>query len=301
MNDKKSYQTNKYFSSIGLGCVTFGREIDWKTSFAIMDFARSRGVTFFDTAASYGNGASETIIGDWLIKQQPEGESIMVATKILPPYTPSNIRQSVHQSLKRLRTPFIDVLYLHRWDPDIESISTLEELHHLVQEGKVRVIGASNFNAAQLNHVLQKQISHRLTYFQTIQNNNNLVVSDVNDEIRDICRQYNIAIVTYSPLGAGFLTGKYHEGATSGTRFSLIPGHQAIYFNEHAFNRLAKLQAVSLNTGYSPSYLALAWALHQPGISSVLVGGRSIDNLEMALSALNFDSLKIFSELESIS
>lgn len=301
MNDKNAYQIDKYYSPIGLGCVTFGREIDRKTSFEIMDFARSMGVTFFDTAAAYGDGASETIIGDWLTKNQTAGNSIVIATKILPPYTPSNIRQSVHKSLKRLHTPFIDILYLHRWDPDIESISALEELHHLVQEEKVRIIGTSNFNADQLNHVLQKQIRHGLTYFQTIQNNNNLAVSDVNDEIRNICRQYKITIVTYSPLGAGFLTGKYREGVKSGTRFSLIPGHQAIYFNEHAFNRLAKLQAVSLNTGYSPSYLALAWALHQPGINSVLVGGRSIDNLEMAFSALNFDDPKIFSKLEFIS
>lgn len=300
MDNMNQLPNGKYFSPIGLGCVTFGREIDQKTSFEMMDLARSRGVMFFDTASAYGNGASETIIGEWLIKHQSATNTIMIATKILPPYTPSNIRRSVHQSLKRLHTPFIDILYLHRWAPEIESLLTLEELDLLVQEGKVRMIGASNFNATQLNFVIQKQIRHGLSCFQTIQNNNNLAFSDINDEIREICRQHKITIVTYSPLGAGFLTGKYREGVKSGTRFSLIPGHQTIYFNEHAFKRLAKLQAVSMNTGYSPSYLALAWALHQQGIGSVLVGGRSTDNLELAFSALNFYNSRIFSELESI-
>jgi aryl-alcohol dehydrogenase-like predicted oxidoreductase len=265
-----------------------------------MDLARSHGVTFFDTAAAYGDGASETIIGEWLAAHPHAVDSIMISTKILPPYTSSAIRKSIDQSMERLGVPVIDILYLHRWDPDIASASTLETLHDLVQEGRVRMLGASNFNAAQLSHILQEQTGRGLAYFRTIQNNHNLAVSDVNDEVRDICRQYEIAIVTYSPLGAGFLTGKYREGIQSGTRFSLIPGHQAIYFNERAFSRLAALQAVSSRTGYSPAYLALAWALYQPGIASVLVGGRSTDHLELAFSALAFNDPDIFSELEAV-
>lgn len=300
MNDTVNCLLDKKLSPIGLGCVTFGREIGKEASFALMDFARSNGVTFFDTAAAYGNGASETIIGEWLEARAPSTNLPMIATKILPPYTSSGIRQSVNQSLKRLHVSTIDILYLHRWHSDIESLSALETLHHLVKEGKVRMLGASNFNADQLNYVLQEQMQRGLSSFCTIQNNHNLAVSDLNDEIRNICRQYKIAIVTYSPLGAGFLTGKYQKSVQSGTRFSIVPGHQTIYFNEQTFRRLAKLQEVASRTGYSSVYLALAWALHQADVASVLVGGRSLGHLKQAFSAFAFNESKIFSELDSI-
>jgi aryl-alcohol dehydrogenase-like predicted oxidoreductase len=115
-----------------------------------------------------------------------------------------------------------------------------------------------------------------------------------------MCVDHDIKIVTYSPLGAGFLTGKYSNGVGSNTRFSLIKGHQDIYFNETSFERLNQLQKVSALTGYSTSHLALAWALHQPHVTSVLVGGRSREQLAQALSALTFYNLDIFNELASV-
>jgi 1-deoxyxylulose-5-phosphate synthase len=107
-------------------------------------------------------------------------------------------------------------------------------------------------------------------------------------------------MVTYSPFGAGFLTGKYKKGVKEGTRFSLIKGHQDIYFNEVSFQRFKKLQRISDLTGYSTSHLALVWALHQPHITSVLVGGRSRKQLDQALSAYDFNVPDIFNELELI-
>lgn len=300
MNDHSAVSLAKTLSPIGLGCVTFGREIDRKVAFVMMDHAWSRGVNLFDTASAYGDGASEKIIGKWLATRRPSDNSLLIATKILPPYTPSAIRRSVDQSLKRLGVSAIDILYLHRWDPEIALASTLETLHQLVQEGKLRMLGASNFSAAQLSRVLQEQMQRGLTCFRAIQNNHNLAVSDLTDEIREICLQHKIVMVTYSPLGAGFLTGKYREGIPPDTRFSLIPGHQPLYFNERAFHRLTRLQAVASRTGYSPVYLALAWTLHQPGVTSVLVGGRSVDQLEQAFSALAFNDPDIFSELDAI-
>lgn len=286
---------------IGLGCVTFGREISQKASFELMDFALSRGVTIFDTAAAYGNGASETIVGQWLTEHPGALDSVIISTKVLPPYTRSSITQSVNQSLARLKAPFIDVLYLHRWDPGIVDPSALKALQSLVQEGKVHQLGASNFTAEQLERTVLKQMSMEIEPLTIIQNNHNLAVRDVEEEIRAVCRKYGITIVTYSPLGAGFLTGKYDQGVPSGTRFSLMPGHQPIYFNEKALNRLAELQAVSGRTGYSSAYLALVWALHQSDIVSVLVGGRYTSNLEQAFSALTFNNSEILLELESIS
>ena len=291
---------NKSFSSIGLGCVTFGREIDQQASFSLMDYAIENGVTFFDTAAAYGDGASEKIIGSWIADRRPVSDSILIATKILPPYTSKRIIESVDQSLKRLRTDVIDLLYLHRWDAAIEDIDALSTFNNLVKAGKIKMLGASNFNAAQLERIIHLQKKNGFDLFRSIQNNNNFAVRDITKEIVQICVDDDIKIVTYSPLGAGFLTGKYKNGVGGNTRFSLIKGHQDIYFNESSFQRFDQLQKISALTGYTTSHLALAWALHQPDVTCVLVGGRSKEQLEQAFSALTFYDLDIFNELASV-
>jgi aryl-alcohol dehydrogenase-like predicted oxidoreductase len=291
---------NKSFSSIGLGCVTFGREIDRQASFSLMDYAVEKGITFFDTASAYGDGASEKIIGSWMADRRSVSGSILIATKILPPYSPKAIIESVNQSLERLRTDTIDLLYLHRWDAAIEDIEALSTFNDLVKMGKIKMFGASNFNTEQLGKAIQLQKDNGFDLFRAIQNNNNFAVRDINKEIVQICVDHDIKIVTYSPLGAGFLTGKYKNGVGDNTRFSLIKGHQDIYFNESSFQRLDQLQKVSALTGYSTSQLALAWALHQPHVTSVLVGGRSREQLVQAFSALTFYNLDILNELASV-
>ena len=293
-------QMGKSLSAIGLGCVTFGREIDPAASFSIMDFAQENSVSFFDTAPAYGAGASEKIVGAWLTSRKAY-ESIMVATKIQPPYEPKNILRSVSQSLKNLNTDTIDILYLHLWDPTIETTQALKTFNDLIIAGKIKMIGVSNFNPDQLRNVLRLQIDQGFECFRSVQNNNNLAVSDINEEFMQICVANDIEIVTYSPLGAGFLTGKYQHEMKEGTRFALIKGHQDIYFNETGFQRLQKLQIVSALTGYSSSHLALAWAMHRPGIASVLIGVRKKEQLSKALAALNFYDTKIFDALASIS
>lgn len=290
---------DKQISRIGLGCVTFGREIHESASFELMDYAQAHGILFFDTAAAYSDGASETIVGKWMASRHPVSDSIMVATKILPPFDSKSIASSVEESLKRLDTETIDLLYLHRWHPTLESFSALNALNDLVKQGKVRTLGASNFSAEQLTSVLSMQSSQRFTNFQSIQNNNNLAVSDINEKLRIVCAAYDIKIVTYSPLGAGFLTGKHQQGVQAGSRFDLIPGHQNIYFNNSAYHRLARLREVAAREGYSPIHLALAWALHQLNVTSVLVGGRTVMHLDQALAALDFNMPTLFAEIES--
>jgi len=295
------YQENIVLANpISLGCVTFGREIDKNTSFALMDRAWSMGVNLFDTASAYGNGASEEIVGAWF-KQNPSArEAVVIATKILPPYDPASIRLSVEQCLKRLRVETIDILYLHRWDEKLASRAVWEALFHLIMEGKIKTIGVSNFNTQQLTgaiNVSEETGSNLISY---IQNNHNLAVSDVNGDMRNICKKTAIKIITYSPLGAGFLTGKYLQGVEANSRFGIIPGHQAIYFNEHAQKRLQKLLKVASDTGYSAGFLAMAWALHPQDIYSVLVGGRSVAQLDLAFEAAKFNSPQIFAELESV-
>jgi len=161
----------------------------------------------------------------------------------------------------------------------------------------VRALGASNFNRAQLATALALQERHGFGQFRVVQNNHNLAVRDVSADFRQFCAEREIAIVTYSPLGAGFLTGKHQRGVEAGSRFDVIPGHQGVYFHEAAWRRLARLEAVAVRTGLTQTHLALAWALHQPGVASVLVGGRTTAHLEQALAALAFDEPELFAEL----
>ena len=264
-------------SRIGLGCVTFGREIDEAASFALLDHAYARGVTHFDTAAAYGGGASETILGKWLASRKPEG--ITVATKVLPPYD----RIEITDSLRRLGVEQIDLLYLHQWhDTALQTAAVLEKL-------PVKRFGASNVTLDQLRALGPR--------FRVIQNNHNLAVRDVTDALRDYGAANDIAIVTYSPLGAGFLTGKHQNGVQAGSRFEIVPGHQNVYFHDAAYQRLARLEAIAKRTGHSQAHLALAWALHQPGIDTVLVGGRTLAHLDQAFAALEFDDPALMAEL----
>ena len=287
-------------SRIGLGCVTFGREIDAAASFKMMDHALDNGVTFFDTAAAYSNGASETIVGKWLKSRNSVGLPIIISTKVLPPFTPENFGLLINDSLRRLGTEVIDILFLHRWDSTLESVETLKALDGLLRNGKVRALGASNFSLEQLREIISIQNDHGLAVFSYVQNNHNLAVSDIGIAFEQFCGLNHIEIITYSPLGAGFLTGKHQNGVYPGSRFDLITGHQDVYFNKKAQRRLQQLQLTADKTGYPPVHLALAWALHQPAVASVLIGGRTTAHLDQAFLALNFDDPDIFAELESV-
>ncbi|OHE81293.1 MAG: hypothetical protein A2107_05005 [Verrucomicrobia bacterium GWF2_62_7] len=284
-------------SRIGLGCVTFGREIDEAAAHVLLDHAYAHGVTFFDTASAYSQGVSESIIGRWMASRRPAAGSVTVATKILPPYEPERIAETVGASLQRLGLAAVDLLYLHRWDATAESPAVLVALDALVRAGKVRALGASNYNLPQLETALALQERHGLARFSVVQNNHNLAVRDASAELRQFCAARKIAIVTYSPLGAGFLTGKHQHGVQPGSLFDLVPGHQDVYFHEQAYRRLARLESVAARTGHSQAHLALAWALHQPGVTSVLVGGRTPAHLDQALAAQAFDDPALFAEL----
>lgn len=283
---------------IGLGCVTFGREIDEAAAHELLDHAYARGVTFFDTAAAYSQGGSERIIGRWLDSRRPPAGTVTIATKIQPPYEPGRLSEVIEQSRQRLGVETIDLLYLHQWDATAESIAVLEALDGLVRSGRVRSLGASNYSCAQLATSIALQQQHGFAPFQTLQNNHNFAVRDVTPELLQWCAARGITIVTYSPLGAGFLTGKHRHGVQPGSRFDLVPGHQAVYFHPQARQRLARLEQVAAQAGQTQAHLALAWALHQPGIAWVLVGGRTPAHLDQALAAQKADADAWLAELE---
>lgn len=286
-------------SEIGLGCVTFGREIDKSKSFELMDYALANGIFFFDTAAAYGNGLSEEIVGAWLKTRSAEKKAVVIATKVLPPYTAQNICFNVEASIKRLGLTTIDILYLHRWDELLNNADAWMALHNLVMDGKVKALGVSNFNAVQLNNAIKLIKEKGLTSINFIQNNNNFAISDINEEIIETCITNDIKIVGFSPLAAGFLTGKHLQQIQKGSRFDAMPAHKDIYFNETANKHLRKILQVAEQTGYSAIQLSLSWALHQKNIYSVLVGGRTIAHLEQAFAARDFFSQEILTQLET--
>ncbi len=292
-----SLKYHNKISSLGMGCVTFGREIDRSSSIRLLDYAYECGIDFFDTAVSYGDGVSESILGDWLQFRPAAISSFTIATKIPAPFEAKKIMLSAEESLRRLRVDAIDILYLHSWHDTVGNENVLAALDELVNVGKVRNLGASNFTHAQLARAVQMQEERGFTRFRFVQNNNNIAVSELGADLRSFCFINNIKIITYSPLGAGFLTGKYLNGIKEGTRFHVAPGHKEDYFNENAFRRLATLKDAAFKTGLPVERIALAWALHHPGVSRVLIGAREYSHIAQAISALDFTGSSVFAEL----
>jgi aryl-alcohol dehydrogenase-like predicted oxidoreductase len=284
-------------SRLSLGAATFGREIDQDASFQLMDHALARGITHFDTAANYSQGASERIVGAWLASRRPAKHAPSVATKVYPPFTPDALDSAVAASAARLGVATIDLLYLHRWDETALAPASLRALDGLVRDGRVRALGVSNFNAAQLQDFLTRQQALGLSPVHALQNNHNLAVRDIDEPLARLCADHRIAIITYSPLGAGFLTGKHLAGVQPGSRFAVIPGHQQVYFNPVAERRLAHLANVAARAGQAMSHLALAWAVHEPRVTSTLIGGRALRHLDQAFDALAFSDPALLAEL----
>lgn len=280
---------------VSLGCATFGREIDEAASRELMDYALGRGVTLFDTAAAYSAGGSERIVGRWLADRRPE--RLVVATKLLPPYDPTKLAAQLADSLQRLGRESVDLLYLHHWHATVELPETLQVLDQLVRTGRVGALGASNFTAAQLEAALARQQSMGLARFTVLQNNHNFAVSDLTPEFLALCAVHRITVVTYSPLGAGFLTGKHRDGVAAGSRFAIVPGHQDIYFKEAPRRRLAELEAIAARHGRGLAELALAWVMRTPGVDTVLVGGRGRGHLDQALAAQDLCDPRVLADL----
>lgn len=273
-------------SSIGLGCVTFGREIDEATSFTIIDHALSRGINLLDTAEAYGGGASETVVGRW-IKERGRRDEVIVGTKVAGSLTPERILASAEASLRRLNLDTIDLFQLHRFDPDVPLEEMLGALNQLVEKGYARYIGCSNFAAWHLAKSLWKQDVNGWARLESVQPVYNLVDRNIEREMLPLCADQQIGVISFSPLGAGFLTGKYRkdEQVPKGTRFEVIPGHQPLYFTDRGWHTVEGLRTISEETGISMPHLALAWTIGQPGITSVLVGARNTGQVDQAFEA----------------
>ena len=275
-----------HVSSIGLGSVTFGREIDAETSFSIIDYAMDRSINLIDTAEVYSAGTSETVLGQWLSRSSNR-QKVVLGTKIAPPLGRERVLQVAEDSLRRLQTDVIDLYQLHAYDASVPFEETLGALNTLVEQGKVRYLGCSNFDAWQICKALWIADVNDWAPMVSVQPNYNVAIRDIEAELLPFCADQNIGVTSYSPLGAGFLTGKYTKTWTApkGTRFDVMPDHWDIYENDASMRRMEGLRAMAAETGISMVQLALAWAIGQPGITSVLIGCRTLSHVDQAFNA----------------
>jgi aryl-alcohol dehydrogenase-like predicted oxidoreductase len=282
--------------------MTFGYQADEATSRAILDSAAEAGVTFLDTADAYPvpptpetAGRTEEIIGRWLGNRRSQ---FVLATKcrIRVGVGPNDeglsrkhILQAAEESLRRLRTDYIDLYQAHSPDPETPREETLRAFDDLVRQGKVRYLGCSNFAAWELALSLGKSENLQLARYDCIQPRYNLLHREIEAELLPLCRDQGVGVIAYNPLAGGFLSGKYRslEVPTPGTRFSL--GKTGELYRERYWQQ-AQLEAVQglkqhfESRGKSLVSAAVAWVLAQPGMSAAIVGASRPDQLEASLA-----------------
>jgi aryl-alcohol dehydrogenase-like predicted oxidoreductase len=275
-------------SRIGLGCVTFGREIGEAESLRLMDHAVANGINLFDTAEAYGEGASERIVGRWL-RDRGCRERVIVQTKVTGGYSLGHVREALARSLERLECERVDLYLMHSFDAERPLAESLEAMTWAVESGLARAIGCSNFSAAQLREAIAVSRERNLARIEVLQPVYNLVARDAARELFPLCAAHRIGITSYSPLAAGFLTGKYtpdRSALPERSRFAIKPAHADIYFTEENFRVVERLRAVAEATGHSMAALAMGWVLNCEGIDTVLTGARHTVHIDNAIAAL---------------
>jgi aryl-alcohol dehydrogenase-like predicted oxidoreductase len=288
-------------SPLCLGSMQFGWTADEQLSHRILSAAFDAGINFIDTADVYtrwvaGNpgGVSETIIGNWIKKGSVPRDRMVVATKVRSrmgdgPNDESisryHIMHSVEASLRRLQTDHIDLYQVHWPDSSTPLDEALRAFDDLVHQGKVRYIGASNFKAAQLVESFWVSERLMLARFDSLQPHYNLVHrEEFEAELLEICRRFGVGVIPYSPLAAGFLSGKYtREARPKSARMNRVQG----YFEDRNWNLLDKMSAMAAEKSASVSQLALAWLLADPVITSPIIGPRTLEQLQDNLGALS--------------
>lgn len=294
-------RTDLIVSRICLGTMTFGWTSDERTSFSIMDHAFEAGINFFDTADIYSSwveehkgGESETIIGQWL-KGKPR-EQVILATKVRgrmwqgddgEGLSAQHITRAIEGSLRRLQTDYVDLYQTHWPDENTDQEETANALNALVQAGKVRFLGCSNYTARNLQNANDICEENGLARFDTLQPNYSLLKRrEYEEELAEYCISSNIGVIPYSPLAAGFLTGKYtrsnQQPESTRQTSKLI---QSLRGEEAAHVVLDALREIARESNAPISQIALAWLLAQPQIDAAIIGARTINQLEENLGA----------------
>lgn len=281
-------------SVAGLGCNNFGRRLDEHTSTAVVDAAIDAGITHFDTADLYGDTTSEVFLGRALGRRR---DSVVVATKFgmrSPPDDgltgghPTWVARAAEESLERLGTDRIDLYWLHAPDAATPIGDTLAALDALVDAGKVRVLGCSNFSATQLDEAAAAAGERGLRGFVTVQNEYSLLQREPEAAVLPACARLDMSFVPYFPLASGLLTGKYRRGEAppEGTRLAAWPEERTgKLLADERFDVVEALTAFATDHGHTLLDLALSWLASEPIVASVIAGATSPDQVRANAAA----------------
>ncbi|HEY3230043.1 MAG TPA: aldo/keto reductase [Roseiflexaceae bacterium] len=294
MQYKRLGNTGINVSALCFGVMSFGGDADEQTSAAMFHRCRDVGINFFDCANVYAQGRSEEILGRLIA---PCRDEVIITSKVFGATGPDinargasrrHIRSAVEASLKRLNTDYIDIYFLHQFDPATSLEETLHALDDLVRAGKILYPAASNYAAWQVAKALGISAKEGWSHFECIQPMYNLVKRQAEVELLPMAQSEQLGVITYSPLGGGLLTGKY--GATrrpDSGRLVENQIYQTRYGGALYYDVAERYTHFARERGLEPASLAVAWVASHPAVTAPIIGARNLDQLEGSLKALD--------------
>jgi 1-deoxyxylulose-5-phosphate synthase len=287
-------------SRVCLGMMSFGNDsdrpwvLDETAAEPIVRAAVDGGITFFDTADAYSNGASEVATGR-LVGKMLNRDEVVIATKVFMPVTPGenggglsrkHILSGIDASLQRLGMDYVDLYQIHRWDPRTPIEETMGALHDVVRAGKARYIGASSMFAWQFAKAQKVAEANGWTRFVSMQPHYNLLYREEEREMIPQCIDQGVGVIPWSPLARGVLAGnRTRTGERRTTRSSTDPFTDHLYAQPSDFDVVERVAEVAASRGVPPAQVALAWLLHRPGVTAPIVGATKLGHLTDALAA----------------
>ena len=296
LRQRRLGRTGPAVSEVGVGTNNFGRRLDQDGATAVVDAALALGVNLFDTADIYGGGDSERFLGAALRGRRDQA---IIATKFgmfkagVEPSdrrgSPEYIRAAVHGSLERLQVDHIDLYQMHEPDPNTPIAETMGALHQLVQEGKVRWLGVSNFAGWQLVDAQWTARSQGLTELTSTQEEYSLLNRDIEREVLPAIEHLGLGLLPYYPLASGLLTGKYRRGqpAPPGTRLA-AGAYAARLADDARFDVIERLQGFAQQRGLTLLQVAIGGLLGRPGVASVITGAMSAEQVASNVAAASW-------------
>lgn len=285
-------------TSLCMGTMTLGKEADEETSFRMLDAYVDAGGNFIDTADRYSMGGSEQLIGRWL-KKTGKRDQLIIATKARFPMErgsglhPSYLRGAIEDNLMRLDIETMDLFQPHAFDPAVHPSEWLGLMKELIDEGKVRYLGVSNFLGYQLQQTIDVAHYEKLPMLVSLQAQYNLLDRQIDMDILEVCRNYDIPLLPWSPLGGGWLTGKYKRNEPPQPGSRVADDHTRFVEaydkrnNDRTFEILDEVRAVADEIGATMAQVSLAWVRQHPQVASVILGARNMEQLSDNMSSLD--------------
>ena len=291
-------------SRICLGMMTYGTPAwrDWvlteEEGRPFIQRALELGINFFDTADMYSLGVSEEVTGRAL-RDFARRDDVVLATKVHFAMSDDvndrglsrkHIMQAIDNSLRRLGTDYVDLYQIHRWDYDTPIEETMSALHDVVKAGKALYIGASSMYAWQFAKAQHVAASNGWTPFVAMQNHYNLVYREEEREMIPLCIDQGVGVIPWSPLARGFLAGNRRRDDREPTQRARSDQYaQQMYYESYDFDVVDRVVALAQKKGVSPAQIALAWLLHQPGVTAPIIGASKMRHLEQAVEAVELE------------